>query len=242
MCPHPAVLSGFIKDRQEIKELEVAKNKMNTWNKLFDKKTYNEAKETLNSKENLNKLGEYAEKVSNDKNISPEVKDKLMGKISNLLNDMGKNIDNKINKDQKEIDKQVQKTKKYGKEIENLQSKLAIRQEKSQSRESDIKQLESNTSINNPKIQNAINKLSKENLNKLDSSHDKEKKLENQVEKVSFKNELSGINKEALKEKVENRQEMKGAVERVGKHVEKYKADKADKAANKGNDMEYTKF
>ena len=66
--------------------------------------------------------------------------------------------------------------------------------------------------------------------------------MANQVEKVSFKNELSGINKEALKEKVENRQEMKGAVERVGKHVEKYKADKADKAANKGNDMEYTKF
>ena len=117
-----------LRDRPVIKELEVAKSKMNTWNKLFDKKTYNEAKETLNSKENLNKLGEYAEKVSNDPNMSEQVKDKLMGKIGDLVNDMEKNIDSKISKDQKEIGKQEQKTKKYGKEIEKLESELEVRQ------------------------------------------------------------------------------------------------------------------
>jgi len=224
-----------LRDRPVIKELEVAKSKMNTWNRLFDKKTYNEAKETLNNKENLNKLGEYAEKVSKDPNMSEQVKDKLMNKIGDLVKDMEKNIDSKISKDQKKIDKQEQKAEKYGKEIQKLESKLEARQEKSKSRESDIRQLKSNTSINNPKIIEAINKLSQENLKKLDSSYAKEEKLENKINQnqKERKNSMAEPKKEVLGTKVENRQEMKTAVEGVGKHVEKYKADKAA-GANKG--------
>lgn len=224
--------------RPVIKELEIAKSKMNTWNRLFDKKTYNEAKKTLNSKENLNKLGEYAEKISSDENMSPEVKDKLMGKIGDLVKGMEKNIDSKINRDQKEIGKQERETEKYGKEIEKLNEKLLDRKDKTANRQDDIKTIgEKVETINNPKIQNAINELSKKNLNKLESSRDKETKLQDQKNEVSLKHELSGINKGVLKEKVENRQEIKVAVEGVGKHVKKYKDNKA-----KVNDQDMRRF
>jgi hypothetical protein len=237
-----------IKERPLIKELENAKSKLTTWNRLFDKKTYLEAEATLKNRDNLKKLNQYAEKIMGDKEIPEKTRNKLMEKVAGFVKDITNGIDKQIKNDEKEIAKldkklnsRAEKMERSDKKINTLNAKLSEAKKRSSSIEDDLISLDK-IKAKNPEIRENLNRISTGSLEKLGSFHGKKSELEDKIQKKEGKQENRDNKQGTLKskqevyqERVNEKQGMKNEIEQgVGKHLKKYHDDKAA-AHTKGN-------